>query len=387
MITVSEHESYMIDTARERVYQNQDELYHNIFTQWRNDPQNPYGYRFIHDSREHTYIDGEGFACKLCASEEKRAMHNCLSLLGKIMLVYFALRQIIYLLMKVLFGEVHAASIYFSERASNTTVTSEEIILFCAAQITMLIITVFLCAYNLKLPPKIALPCRHVERHILISCFSVSMLLMVSYRLFDYLLKEIFYRIGIDSTYYAYIQTDTDAAQSFFFLSQMLIVPVLYEIICRGYILQTFRQFGDIFAIIIAALTSALCYCDITHILYVFALGVALGMVTIRCGNVVPSCVIRVTVVNLTCLLNTLSVDNHNMPDRMLELLICLGILLFSTIVLVIMQSKNKSDFRIEADSTELDLNQKLKQILNSTSFMIWVICTLFATILSVNFI
>ncbi len=55
-------DEYLIDVAAEKVYVSQDKAYHDAFTKWRNDKHNRFGYRFVHDSREHTYVDGEGYA-------------------------------------------------------------------------------------------------------------------------------------------------------------------------------------------------------------------------------------------------------------------------------------------------------------------------------------
>ena len=57
---MEDKEKYLIDIAKEKTYQNQFDEYHKQFSEWRSRKDNPYGYSFVHDMREHTYVDGEG---------------------------------------------------------------------------------------------------------------------------------------------------------------------------------------------------------------------------------------------------------------------------------------------------------------------------------------
>ena len=50
--------------------------------------------------------------------------------------------------------------------------------------------------------------------------------------------------------------------------------------------MQTFRQFGDTFAIMITAVVNGLCYYDITYLPFVVCCTAVLGLFTIRTGSV-----------------------------------------------------------------------------------------------------
>ncbi len=58
---MEDEKKYLIDIAKDKTYQNQFDDYHKEFSKWRTKKGNPYGYSFVHDTREHTYVDGEGY--------------------------------------------------------------------------------------------------------------------------------------------------------------------------------------------------------------------------------------------------------------------------------------------------------------------------------------
>jgi len=45
---------YMIDVAQDTTYQNQSDDYKKSFAKWRSNPQNSFGFQFIHD-KENTH--------------------------------------------------------------------------------------------------------------------------------------------------------------------------------------------------------------------------------------------------------------------------------------------------------------------------------------------
>ena len=82
---------YMIDVAQDTTYQNQSDDYKKSFAKWRSNPQNSFGFQFIHDTREHSYIDGEGFVPHKAEVAERISMLKCCSLLGICLVVMLAI--------------------------------------------------------------------------------------------------------------------------------------------------------------------------------------------------------------------------------------------------------------------------------------------------------
>lgn len=380
-------DSYMIDIAASREYRHQSSEYREAFTRWRNDLRNKLGYRFVHDSREHTYIDGGGFADKQLITAETDALHRCLQFLGALMLLYFGLEQLMFLLLRFNYERVHIERIYYSLRNITNVAPSNEVYLFCSFRLILLIVPIAIMTYIVRLPLRVAVPRDKADRDILIYGFAISMVMMVCFRFLDYGFSHLLRAVRIDVTYYTYLQTDTEKAQIFYFICELILCPVLSEILFRGYLLQMFRQFGDNFAIFISSLAAAMVYHDISKIMYVFSIGIVLGVFTLRCGNIIPTIFIQLAVTNISMLLNSLSSEIYNMVNRLTEVGICFVILLSFFPVMVFMRVRLEDPFRLRMDSTELTFTQKMRQMLNSPWMVVWMIIVLITTILSVSFI
>lgn len=378
---------YMVDVASDRVYNNQRDDYRDAFTRWRNDRSNKLGYRFVHDTREHTYVEGGGFADKQAVTAETTALHNCLQFLSVLMLIYFAFEQFSFLLMKTRYTYVHINRTFYSMRNVSLSVSSEQMYFYCITRIALLAFPIIALLKIVKLPPQVALPRAKLNRELVVYGFSVALMLFSCFRFFDHLLTYTFRMVHIDVTFYSYIQTDTERAQIVYFVCELIIVPILTEVLFRGCILQLFRQFGDNYAIFISSLAAALCYHDITKILYVFMLGMALGVFTIRNGSLFPAIVTQLFFTNTTLLLNTVAKEKFLIRNNIVEIGVCLGILAVAFILMMFMRIHFDNPFRLVRDNTELSFQQKVRQLLNSGWAVVWLLVMLLATILSVGFI
>ena len=379
--------SYMVDVASSREYMYQNAAYRDAFTRWRNDRKNKFGYRFVHDSREHTYIDGGGFADKQLITAETGALHACLQFLGALMLLYFAVEQILFFVLKANFERVHIDRVYYSMRNIDNIAPSKEVYLFCSMRILLLLIPLFIMVQYVKLPRDVGIPNSKTDKRVLLYAFTITMVMSVCFRFLDYGLTHLLRTARIDVTFYTYLQTDTEQAQIFYFITQLIVCPVLTEILFRGYLLQMFRQFGDNFAIFISSLAAALVYHDISKVMYVFSLGIVLGIITVRNGSIYPTIFIQLAMTNITMLLNSLAGEVTNLFNRLTELTACFLILAVFFPLMLITRSRLETPFRLRRDNTELSFAQKLRQLLNSARTVIWLIVMLLATILSVTFI
>lgn len=379
--------SYMVDIASDRTYNNQNAGYRDAFTRWRNDRSNKLGYRFVHDTREHAYVDGGGYVDKQAVTAETKSLHNCLQFLGILMLVYFLFEKCSEMLMRTRYDYVNINHTYYSLRGMSYVVSSEQLYIYCLSRIIMLVLPIIVIMRFVKLPPQVSIPRAKLDRELVFYGFSVALMLFVCFRFFDYLLTYMLQMVKIDVTFYTYIQTDTERAQICYFFCELIVTPILGEILFRGCILQLFRQFGDNFAIFISSLAAALCYHDISKILYVFSLGIALGVFTIRNGSLFPAIVTQLFFTNTTLLLNTLAKEKFLIRNRVAEIGVCLGMLVISFLLVLFMRIHFDNPFKLKRDDTELTFQQKVRQLLNSGCSVIWLLCMLIATILSVEFL
>jgi membrane protease YdiL (CAAX protease family) len=79
----------------------------------------------------------------------------------------------------------------------------------------------------------------------------------------------------------------------FMILAVVIVAPLTEEFICRGVLLNIFRRFGDIFAIVASSLVWALLHGNFVQGLPVFALGLVFGALALQADSIIPTFVIH----------------------------------------------------------------------------------------------
>lgn len=105
----------------------------------------------------------------------------------------------------------------------------------------------------------------------------IMMVMIVIGRIGQYAISHLFGLVHIDGIYSIMVYSDDPATMMTSFIFFAIAYPIVQEIFFRGVVLQTFRQFGDTFAIIITALVNALCFYDATYFLFVVCCTAVLG--------------------------------------------------------------------------------------------------------------
>ncbi len=385
---MADKREYMIDVAGERRYQGQGRDYYNAYTSWRNDAKNKYAYRFVHDKREHIYIDGEGYADKRAVNAEKQALHSCISFLGGSMLVLFIFQLARFLVMRYVFNSDYIGWVYYSESSKALSAVPDiQAYVYLLLRLLSLVTVLIICAVTLRIPRKIALPLEKPRAKLVACGLCISLVFLIISRVFDYILVQLFMQINVDVSFYYYLHSHNNIVRAVYYLNETILSSVLIEMIFRGYILQLFRQFGDLYAIIVSSLASAFCYHDITNIMFMFALGVILGMITIINGSIGVTVFTRMVIMNLSFLLNSLSVVYNDLPDRFIEAMICIVITAAGIYSLRRLTAEPYEPLRLSDPGTEMTLAEKMKQLLNSNLFLLFLTASMIAVVMSVRFI
>ena len=151
-------DKYVVDIAREKVYQNQFDDYHETFAKWRTAKDNPYGYSFVHDTREHTYVDGEGYYPKSAEAAEKIALGKCLGLLGIVLMVMTLLDAVSGIIFYRVFNDPAVDEIFFSKVYEPKYVSPALAAFFGGMSILKYLIGLWIFLHFTKIPVKIAIP-------------------------------------------------------------------------------------------------------------------------------------------------------------------------------------------------------------------------------------
>lgn len=384
---MEDKEKYLIDVAKEKTYQNQFDDYHREFSKWRTKKGNPYGYSFVHDTREHTYVDGEGYFQKTAAEAERKALTKCLSLLGVTMLVMLAFDGLTSLMFYRLFRDAGAYSVYYTQIGQQRhEFTPLIVLLYCCTNLLKYLLGFWIFIHFSKIPIKVAAPMPKGAKLSKSGIF-LMLVLMVFGRLSNYIIKVIFGFLNFDCVYSVSIHVpDSILSDSIYLVFNCILISIVSELLFRGAIMQTFRQFGDIYALIVSAVTFSLTYYDISSIGYGVLCSAALGLFTLRTGSLKSAIVMRVTASVSNYALTRLVLDNFNY-GRLIEAGICAFIMTVAAFIFARLMCNGKWAFTVKSDPSELSGGEKLKTTFTGLTMVLWLIGVLGLIFLTARFI
>lgn len=370
------NKSFVRNIARDRTYQNQNKEYDEAYFKWCANESNPYSFNYVQDLREHSYMAGKGFIRHGADTAEQATLHNCLRLLGSVMLVMLLFDAASFILSSYLNGGAPSNIIFYSDRDSIGD-SSVLACMVCSALVILKYITAIMIYHmRVKLPLKVALPTSNVKNAFKFNAVVIMLMIVVTGRISNSILSRILGVVGIDSVYiYMFNSTDI-SAQVVSFIFNCIIVPVLCEIFFRGLVLQSFRQFGDAFAVIVSAAACGLSYFDVSFIGYATLCSLVIGVFTIRSGSIVTAIVmhsVTTTINYLLVFVTIISSDAGMILSCAVYIVICAGALIVYS---RLNRSKNWS-FNIDRGQSELTLSKKLELMLSSNTVAMWLVCVI----------
>lgn len=384
---MEDKEKYLINIAKEKTYQNQFDEYHKEFSEWRSRKDNPYGYSFVHDLREHTYVDGEGYSQKTAVAAERTALTQCLGLLGATMLVMLFFDAVITLIMYHYFHDPAMYAVHYSELGLKTDhLSALAMTAYGAANLVKYLVGFAIFIHFTKIPLKIAVPTAKGSR-ISKSGIYLILVIMVIGRVGNYLIHLIFGWINMDCVYSIAIHDPNNIlADAIFVLFNCILVSILSEILFRGAILQTFRQFGDTFALIVSSIAFSLTFYDISTMGYAALCSAVLGLFTLQSGSLKTTIIMRITTdisnYALTCVL----LDNYQ-NGQIVVCCIYSFIVIIAAFVFTRLICNGKLIFHVQNESSALTNSNKVRMLLTNTYVTIWLVAVLAMYLLIMRFI
>ena len=378
---------YLIDIAKEKTYQNQFDDYHKEFSEWRSRKDNPYGYSFVHDVREHTYVDGEGYSQRTAEAAEKKALVKCLGLLGATMLIMLFIDAIISLILYRAVNDSAVIAIHYSELdKQNDFFTPLVATVFGAAVVLKNLIGLWIFVHFTKIPLKVAIPSPKGAK-ISKSGIYLILVIMVMGKVGNYILSVIFDWINMDCVYdLVFYNPDSILADAIFVFFNCILVSIVSEFLFRGAILQTFRQFGDTFALMVSVIAFSLTYYDISSMGYATLFSAVLSLYTIKTGSVKTSILMRIVSSIASYSITCVVLDNYR-NGRIVISIIYAFILTVAAFVFARLMCNGKLSFKVQDDPSELSNGAKLRLFFTNTSLTIWLVAVLGMFFLMVKFV
>ena len=379
---------FVRDIARERTYQNQNKEYDEAYFKWRSDESNQYSFNYVHDSREHSYMAGRGFIKKGSDTAEQATLHNCLRLLGAVMLVMLLFDVVNYLVAVNLNDNQSCNVIYYSKRFNIGATPRSVYIIYTVLSVLKYAVAIFIYRMRTKLPLTVALPKgnENATGSFRFNAIVIMMMIVVIGRLSNGILSRLLLFGKVDSVYIYMFNASDKLSMLISALYNCIILPVMCEIFFRGLVLQSFRQFGDSFAVVVAAVSCGLSFYDISYMGFAILCSSVIGVFTIRSGSITTAVLmhsVSTTVNYLLIYFGILSTQLGRALSILVYMMICaIALVVYSRL------NRNKSwSFNIDHNDSELPFTKKVELMLSSNTVAMWFVCAIVMTIVNMRFL
>ena len=368
---MSNTKDYLIDIASESKYSGQNEEYREAFTKWRTRDNNRYGYKYVKDTREHTYAFGEGFENDLASDSERDSLKYCSCLIGGTLIIS-ALIRLLQVMYDTRIGHLLAGSSIEVYGSTHTADLRTTVILSMFKPFSLLLCIIIIAAIT-RLPRKVFLPSGNnmPMRHKL-CLLSVTAGFGVTCYVISILFKLIFGNQYM-SLPNGFVWCNDVGLNIHCFGMQYLLTPVLNAVLLNGLILQLLRQFGDSTAVILTAAIESLVAINLTNIGTHFVMGLIVSIVCIKTGSILMAILSRILIDLVFFSLKFIDTTFPDGDDEIYLILFCivvLGVALFSVGRLI---SADEYKINIRGADTQLEFRDKLKIFFTAMPTITWL--------------
>lgn len=373
-------ESEYIDVAGNAKYQNQSKAYYNEFLNWRSSGHNPYAYSFVRRKSEHSYVDGQGFVSRTPQETERRVLRRCCRLIAMTMfsIIIFTVAEMIYCASITAQETFSLSKITYSQQLSEYDVTLLECAILCGIRVLKYLIPILIFILDTKIPKAVMLPKADKTIPDMAACaFVMALMATVFCRIAAGMLSQICENMGLEVYRTDYIYSSDILSTLLFGLCHCVIISVLTEILFRGLILQTFRQFGDMFAFVVCCTAESFSSFDLSSLGYSLFLGIMITLFTLRTGSIKVAMGMRISSAVLVYALNIIDVYVPQNMAAITENIVCFIIIAVSLTIYAKVTTGQNFSFNVDSSKTHLSIPRKLVIFLSDNLIMLWLIIIL----------
>lgn len=351
--------------------------YNRLYKEWRCREGNRFAFSGRRTQTRHVYIDGIGVREISPAGKERTALQNICLLIAVLMFVYSVMDNALGMLLMLIF-RMFGVEISYSFHDSIAYGDQYAVLTYILVEgLFKLLIPILLAGKLLKMPAKIAAPVSmrsHWHFAGSISAVCVCFALLGAVRLA--VPMGIFMTNNIGMTYgvITYMNSTCSAVYMTF---DILIVPVLLELLFHGAMFQALRQFGVTFALLFTSALSTAVMHDPYSFLIIFVSSFIAGYGVWRSGSIITGIVVSCEVRILSFILYQCEElpDIAGIPAQW----VCVAVMLaLGLLGIFALSFTAKGKLHFEDYSTFIPGKEKLKICsVGSAMLAVWVLCLL----------
>lgn len=204
------------------------------------------------------------------------------------------------------------------------------------------------------------------------SVFGINFIVIQIISIMVFVLGVIGYNINIPN-----ISFSNDTVSNILVILYLCVIaPIFEEILLRGFVLNSFKKYGDMTAILISSIAFAMVHMNIVQIPIGFLIGLLLGFVTIKTGNIRLAIIIHISNNLLNTLPTYLFGKNNGISMIFIITLMLTGLLILA--IFIILYRRKFTDLYKNESREYASMGKKfLYTILTVTSMLFivqWII-------------
>lgn len=384
MSTITE-EKNSINVIDEFDYSTQNETYNENFREWRKRRGNSYSFDFKKDPRERVYIDGRGFVERSCETAEKKVLVQIFHTLGYAALMYIVFDDVI---SKLLIYALEFLGLDIHTSFSGSTVYGgchEVVLTLIIFDIIKMAFPLFYLHFKFKVPKKAELMGSMNNPSALVGAIAAAFMVCVVTTIpsaYSMEVREVVAFFGAS-------QADVSIWNQFEFIIysvfDILLLPILKQLLFCGAAFTVLRQFGDMFAILITSLTAAVLTQDFRTMPAVFLITFVGCCGMLASGSVFTAFAANIIYKMYELTLSLIETDtSDNMP--MIRNLFMAAIVLLGTAGLIYFRfSMKKTKLRLAHYSSPVSFGKRMVYATRTFPFSaVAILCVTYALIKAV---
>lgn len=274
-------------------YKNQDNEYNNAYRKWRSESRIFLGHPDPDNPNEMIYKDGVGIIAENRTAAERRTLVYVHSVIMWALLFYLIIEFCFNSVLPPVIGKLGA-------RIGTDPVTGLMygndvivIIIMYLCETVKRLIPFLMVKKALNMPLNIVLPMKIYDREAFGIAIPAALMCFPLLSAFSGLFNRLLSTVGIlpYNNIVPHMNTMTGSVAAV--IISVIYVPIVSELLMRGMVLHSLRQFGDAYAILISALVSTLCVHNLTQMCYVFISAVIIGHFALRTGSMITAVIMR----------------------------------------------------------------------------------------------
>lgn len=352
----------------------QNAEYNELYRRWRIEHKSDVGFYFAENSEEFAWRDGEGFIAGFPVAEERSAMMNTATVIGKNLTIY----ALVNLAVTWFFSDIRVGSFVLKMMRGGHFSGSETPALAMTYIINILkrVLPLFYLIHKVKMPFKVMLPVKIANMPMFRAAVPVALFVFGIITLLTGAEGYATDFIGFNIANTVWLPKGR-VHMVLYALLYIVILPVISEIVHRGLFMQTLRQFGDgcalIFTSVIAALTSSGTHAWIFTLTYSFII----GFFAIRTGSILTAIVMRTVISGCSYVLTFLRMSGLSSDMYMnIFLLVIIFCLTAGGIGTVLFMKKHSNRINLPFYGMYVSNSEKVMCMITCPWIILWLTLT-----------